>query len=76
MRSIEIDLAKKHPYLERHAQRYFARKDIAPDIAQDSLERAANYVGIFEYRDDWTAEIEAKIIQVLSDIQHRKGERG
>ena len=76
MRRIEIDLTQNHPYLKTHAQRYFARKDIAPNIAHDSLERAANYVGIFEYGDTWTPEIEAEIIQILSDIQHRKGERG
>lgn len=69
MRPIEIDLTQDHPYLKTHAQRYFARKDIAPNIAQDSLERAANYIGLYEYGDTWTSEIEQKIIEILGQFR-------
>lgn len=70
MRRVEIDLTQNHPYLKTHAQRYFARKAIAPNLAQDSLERAASYTGIYEYQqDDWTPEIEAKIIEILEQFR-------
>lgn len=71
MRPIEIDLTQHHPYLVTHAQRYFARKEIAPNIAKDSLERAANYTGLYEYGDTWTPEIEAEIIRILTQFSNR-----
>ncbi|MDK3159851.1 hypothetical protein QPK87_25295 [Kamptonema cortianum] len=71
MRPFQIDLTRNHPYLRTHAQRYFARREIAPSLAQDSLERAANYTGIYEYGDTWTPEIEAEIIRILTQFSNR-----
>lgn len=71
MRTLQVDLTERHSYLERHAQRYFTRRNHAQSLAQDSLERAANYIGIFEYGDNWTLEIESEIIKVLSQVKDK-----
>lgn len=73
MRQLQIDLTQKHPYLERHAQRYFERRKEHPNLALDSLQRAASYAGIFEFQQDfWTEETEQQIVQILTQIQRQK----
>ncbi|MCD8487870.1 MAG: hypothetical protein LRZ84_14330 [Desertifilum sp.] len=71
MRNFQIDLNEYHVYLVTHANRYFDRLESEPERAKDSLERAANYTGIFEYGDPWTEEIEEKTIEILTEIRSK-----